>query len=163
MYFFLFFSSEVLSDPLYLRFNEVQVINESSSSSKGYGYSKKIEKVLLKNLITIGDFSKNKLTLGIKRYNIIIRKDRNNNTIFFADEKKICIHNLEGFLLIHGSQGLKLFYEEFRISSSKLISTNNYNTKKKINDEVSSLLSEKLIPELRRIFSTNLGDLINPV
>ena len=40
---------------------------------------------------------------------------------------------------------------------------NNYSKKKKINDEVSSLLLEKLIPELRKVFSKNLGDLLNPV
>ena len=66
-------------------------------------------------------------------------------------------------MTIYGSEGLKLFYEEFTISSSKLISSNNYSKKKKINDEVSYSLSEKLIPELRKLFLTNLGDLLNPV
>ena len=125
-------------------------------SSKGYKYSKKIEEALLKKLINIGDFSNNKLIIGIKRYNIITRKVKDNYSIFFSDEKKIRIHKLEGFLTIYASEGLKLFYEEFTISSSKLISTNNYSKKKKINDEVSYLLSEKLIPELRKLFLTNL-------
>ena len=84
----MFFSSKVLSESIHLRFNEVEVKNESLSSSKGYKYSRKIEKDLLKKLITIGDFSKNKLIIGIKRYNIIIRKDQDNYTIFFSDEKK---------------------------------------------------------------------------
>lgn len=159
----MFFSSKVLSESIHLRFNEVEVKNESLSSSKGYKYSRKIEKDLLKKLITIGDFSKNKLIIGIKRYNIIIRKDQDNYTIFFSDEKKICIHNLEGFLIIYGSEGSKLFYKEFTISSSKLISKNNYSTKKKINDEVSLLLLKTIIPELRKIFSSNLGDFLNPV
>ena len=132
-------------------------------SSKGHEYSKKIEKALIKKLINIGDFSTNRLTVGIKRYNIIIRKVKGNDTIFFSDEKKICIHNLEGFLTIHGPEGLKIFYEEFTITSSKLMIANNYSKKKKINDEVSSLLLEKLIPELRKVFSKNLGDLLNPV
>ena len=78
-------------------------------------------------------------------------------------KKKICIHNLEGFLIIYGSEGSKLFYKEFTISSSKLISKNNYSTKKKINDEVSLLLLKTIIPELRKIFSSNLGDFLNPV
>ena len=47
--------------------------------------------------------------------------------------KKIRIHKLEGFLTIYASGGIKkLFYEEFTISSSKLISTNNYSKKKKL-------------------------------
>ena len=159
----MFFSSKILSESIHLRFNEVEVKNESLLSSKGYKYSKKIEKALLKNLIKIGDFSKNKLIIGIKRYNIIIRKDQDNHTTFFSDEKKICIHNFEGFLKIYGSEGSKLFYDEFTISSSKLISKNNYSIKKKINDEVSLLLLEKIIPELRKVFSSNLGDFLNPV
>ena len=131
-------------------------------SSKGYKYSKKIEEALLKKLINIGDFSNNKLIIGIKRYNIINRKVKDNYSIFFQMKKKF-VFKLEGFLTIYASEGLKLFYEEFTISSSKLISTNNYSKKKKINDEVSYLLSEKLIPELRKLFLTNLGDLLNPV
>ena len=159
----MFFPSKVFSESIHLRFDEVEIKNESLLSSKGYKYSKKIEEVLLKKLIKIGNFSDNKLIIGIKRYNIINRKVKDNYSIFFSDEKKICIHKLEGFLTIYGSEGLKLFYEEFTISSSKLISTNNYSKKKKINDEVSYLLSEKLIPELRKLFLTNLGDLLNPV
>ena len=159
----MFFSSKVSSESIQLRFNEVEIKNESLLSSKGYKYSKKIEEALLKKLIKIGDFSNNKLIIGIKRYNIITRKVKDNYSIFFSDEKKIRIHKLEGFLTIYASEGLKLFYEEFTISSSKLISTNNYSKKKKINDEVSYLLSEKLIPELRKLFLTNLGDLLNPV
>ena len=84
---------------------------------------KKLKKLFLKKLINIGDFSNNKLIIGIKRYNIITRKVKDNYSIFFSDEKKICIHKLEGFLTIYASEGLKLFYEEFTISSSKLISS----------------------------------------
>ncbi len=163
MFFFCFFSAKVFSESLHLRFNEVEIKNESLLSSKGHEYSKKIEKALIKELINIGDFSTNKLTVGIKRYNIIIRKVKGNDTIFFSDEKKICIHNLEGFLTIYGSEGSKIFYEEFTITSSKLMIANNYSKKKKINDEVSYLLLEKLIPELRKVFSKNLGDLLNPI
>ena len=157
----MFFPSKVFSESIHLRFDEVEIKNESLLSSKGYKYSKKIEEVLLKKLIRMGNFSDNKLIIGIKRYNIINRKVKDNYSIFFQ-MKKICIHKLEGFLTIYGSEGLKLFYEEFTISSSKLISSNNYSKKKKINDEVSYSLSEKLIPELK-LFLTNLGDLLNPV
>ena len=160
--FVIFFISTLFSNPISLRFHKYIVINQSLLSSKGYVFSRNLERSINKNINTSGDYLKNKLVVGIKRYNIKIIKKKEKFSEIFTDEQKLYTHTFEGFIEIFDADNIQVFFKEFSISSSKKFSNTEFNNKKKMNDEVYKKLNKKIVPELRKLFLTNLGDFINP-
>ena len=160
--FVIFFVGKLFSNPISMRFNKYIVVNKSVLSSKGYDFSKNLERSITKNININGDYSKNKLVVGIKRYNIKIIKKKDKFSEIFSEEQKHYTHTFEGFLEIFDADDIQIFFKEFSISSSKKFNITEFSDKKKMNDEVYEKLDKKLIPELRKLFLTNLGDFINP-
>ena len=158
-----FFFSEykhAFSEEIKLRFKEIRIKFEPEKKSNIENV-KKIENFLKNYLITKGDTKDFFLTVTIKKYDILVRKEKSEKELIkiFKKNSKAYIHNL--FLTIRLLDYDSKVLESINLSISsenKVEERLDFRKRKSINSDLYLELEKKLKIELKKKLLINFGD-----
>ena len=164
--FILFFSeyNQALCEEIKLRFKEIRIKFEPEKKSNIENV-RKIENFLKNYLITKGDAKDFFLTITIKKYDVLVRKEKSGKELIkiFKKNNRVYIHNL--FLTIHLLDFDSKVLESINLSISsknKVEDSLDFRKRKSINSNLYLELEKKLAVGLKKKLLTNFGDFFIP-
>lgn len=160
---FLFINKIPLYSDIKLRFKEIKVEFKPVKKSNTE-FASKIVNYLYKE-IKKGDLNRYFMTITIKKYDVIVRKEKIEKDLvkIFKKENKIYIHKVS--LLVEVNDEFENEVDSIPIKAqTELIVDENltFNQRKTVNKNLYNELEAKLIHELKKKFLTRLGDFVIP-
>lgn len=153
-----------LCEEIKLRFKEIRIKFEPEKKSNIENV-KKIENFLKNYLINKGDAKDFFLTITIKKYDVLVRKEKPGKELIkiFKKNNRAYIHNL--FLTIRLLDYDSKVLESINLSifsENKVEGGLDFRKRKSINSDLYLELEKKLKTELKKKLLTNFGDFFIP-
>ena len=160
----LFFNKTPLYSDIKLRFKEIEVEFKPIQKSH-YEYASKIVNYLHKKVIKEGNLNRYLMKITIKKYNVIVRKEKTEKDLIdiFKKENKIYIHKV--FLLVEVNDESGNEIDSIPIKTQTEVEVNEnltFSQRKMINKNLYNELEVKLTNELKKKLLTRLGDFVIP-
>ena len=160
----LFFNKTPLYSDIKLRFKEIEVEFKPIQKSH-YEYASKIVNYLHKNVIKEGNLNRYLMKITIKKYNVIVRKEKTEKDLIdiFKKENKIYLHKVSLLVEVNDQSGNKIDSIPIETHTTTKVDENlTFNQRKMINKNLYKKLETRLANELKKKLLTRLGDFVIP-
>ena len=147
-----------------LRFKEIN-INFQPEKKSNIENVKKIQSFLEDYLVSKGNTRDFLLTVTVKMYDILVRKEKSNKELMkiFKKESRVYIHNLKLNIKLSNYDNKILESIDMNISSQNQVDEGlDFRQRKSLNNILYSDLEKKLAIELKKNLLINLGDFVLP-
>ena len=147
-----------------LRFKEIEVeFKPIKKSHREYAYQ--IVNYLHRVLIKEGNINKYYMTITVKKYDVIVRKEKTERDLIdiFKKENKIYLHKVSLLVEVNDQSGNKI--DSIPIETHTKIKADEnltFNQRKMINKNLYKELETRLANELKKKLLTRLGDFVIP-
>lgn len=147
-----------------LRFKEIN-INFQPEKKSNIESVKKIQSFLDDYLISKGGTGDFLLTVTVKMYDILVRKEKSNKEIIkiFKKDSRVYVHNLKLTIILSNYDNIILESIDINISSQNQVDESlDFRQRKSLNNILYLDLQQKLATELKKNLLINLGDFVIP-
>lgn len=148
-----------------LRFKEIEVRFEPIKKSHT-DYASKIVNYLNKILIKAGNSDKYFMSIIVKKYDVIVRKEKNERDLIdiFKRENRVYLHKVSILVEVSDLSGNEVDSIPIETSAVLIVEENlPFNQRKIINKNLYNELKIKLTAELKKNLLTRLGDFVIPI
>ncbi len=160
----LFVNKTPLYPDIKLRFKEIEVEFKPIQKSH-YEYASKIVNYLHKQVIKDGNLNRYLMKITIKKYNVIVRKEKTEKDLIdiFKKENKIYIHKVFLLVEVNDESGNEIDSIPIKTQTEVEVDENlTFSQRKMINKNLYNELEVKLTSELKKKLLTRLGDFVIP-
>ena len=164
---FIFFFSvynQAFCEEIKLRFKEISIKFEPEKKSN-VDNVKRIQNFLKKYLITKGDTKDFFLTVTIKKYDVLVRKEKSEKELIniFKKNNRVYMHSLSLKINLLDYEDKVLESIDLNISSEYQVAESlDFRKRKSINNNLYLELEKKLAVGLKKKLLTNFGDFFIP-